>query len=175
MSTFVDGSLNGDLVDTFEKISEVINTVEVVRQFFIAEDRKDSDAWGGGSTANTYVTRDLNLVTFNTITGASLSSDQVTLPAGTYLVVASSPTYNVRENAIKLRNITDSSDEVIGAGAGSRLGSVRAYLDGLITISAEKVFEVQHRCSNSQSTYGFGVYAFNINSVYTKIRIEKIG
>lgn len=47
---------------------------------------------GGTFTAGAWRTRDLNTVLTNTISGASLSNNQITLPAGKYYVEASAPT-----------------------------------------------------------------------------------
>jgi hypothetical protein len=45
----------------------------------------------GGTSTSSYTKRDLNTVVTNEIAGASLSSNQITLPSGTYYINASAP------------------------------------------------------------------------------------
>ena len=56
---------------------------------------RDEKASGtdGGTSANGIVDRDLNTVKVNEITGASLSSNQITLPSGTYYVEGMTATF----------------------------------------------------------------------------------
>jgi len=74
------------------------------------EDQKTSGSHGGSSVATTWTTRTLNTVVSNEISGASLSSNQITLPAGKYYFEASAPAYKINGHRIKLYNATDASD-----------------------------------------------------------------
>jgi hypothetical protein len=173
MSTLISGSLNGDLVDAVQALAAkaVTNTTQV----FIAHDQKASGTNGGALVANTNVTRDLNTIIVNTITGASLdtSTSRITLPAGTYLISASAVGQSVGRHVLLLRNITDSSNEVIGAGSILDSSLTRAFIESHITISAEKVFELQHRVSISNSA-GQGISSLaGTVEVYAMIKIEK--
>ena len=53
-------------------------------QIMIVVDEKPSKMHGGNSIAATWQRRDLNTERVNTIVGASLASNQITLPAGKY-------------------------------------------------------------------------------------------
>lgn len=69
---------------------------------------------GESISATTWTRRAIGVSTFvsNTISGASLSSNQITLPAGTYVAVISAPIVSVSgdyRTASRLRNATDSS------------------------------------------------------------------
>ena len=68
---------------------------------------------GGASVATTWTTRVLNTTVINGITGASLATNQVTLPAGTYTVTVFSPFRNTNLTKIRLYNITDSASLMV--------------------------------------------------------------
>jgi hypothetical protein len=58
----------------------------ITPQFAVFEEQQTSGT-NGGTGSNGFNTRLLNTTVANTITGASLGSNQVTLPAGTYDIV----------------------------------------------------------------------------------------
>lgn len=142
-------------------------------------DEKSSGTGGGAFTSGSYVTRALNTVVTNTITGASLSSDQFTLPAGTYNLRAKAPAFRVDNTKAKLRNITDSTDDIIGAPtfSTSDTGSgVNSWVIGQVAITAPKAFEIQHRCTTTQAgTGGRGQpTTYGDIEVYTEVWIERV-
>ena len=88
------------------------------------------------------------------------------------------PLYRSQLNKLKLRNITDGSDELIGSSGRADVGNTQgdnAHLMGAFTIVAEKVFELQHYCDSTQTTQGFGVASnFGVSEVYAQVKITKI-
>jgi len=80
-------------------------------------DQKTAGTNGGTFTSGARRTRDLNTVIVNRITGASLSSNQITLPAGTYRVEAFAPAQRVGSHQAYIRDITSSADLAIGHSA----------------------------------------------------------
>lgn len=132
---------------------------------------------GGTFTSGSYQTR-----TLNTLEGdasfVSLSSNQFTLSSGKYKIWAGAPAYRVDTHKIKLRNITDATDTIIGESGGS--GSTidvfyNSVLMGVFEISDSKTFEIQHRCNTTRVSDGLGVTAtYGDSEVYTQVRIEKI-
>lgn len=146
------------------------------------EDQKSSGTGGGTFTQGDWRTRDLNTEITNEITGASLASNQITLPAGTYEISANASTYGVSKNMSRLQNITDGTTALWGTSIRS-LSSMNAssysFILGRITIADSKVFEIQHRCESTRTTTGFGLAvggAFAVDhETYTQIWIKKIG
>jgi hypothetical protein len=139
-------------------------------------DEKPSGTVAGTFTSGAWRTRDLNTIKgTNSITGSSLSSNQFTLPAGTYRILASAPTYAVNSHKAKLRNITDSSDTLIGTSEVSNQtynGATRSFVSGIFTIAAQKTFEIQHYCSSSQN---FGqASSFSVVEIYTVVELWKL-
>lgn len=117
-------------------------------------DQKTSGTNGGTLTAGIWQTRDLNSSAGN-IVGASLASNQITLPAGSYYISATAPTYQMNSNQVRFRNITDATTAITGIVARTpffNLGQFAvvddemvAALEGFITIGSAKVFELQHQ------------------------------
>ncbi len=149
------------------------------KQLLHVEDQK-SAAEGGTFTSGAWRTRDLNTIITNEITGASLSSNQITLPSGTYYIDASAPGYRVDRHQLRLRNTTDSSTIFHGSSEFSynvNLVNNRSLVKGRFTISAQKVFELQHRAETTHATFGFGVCpdsGMGQNGRYAEVQIWRI-
>lgn len=142
-------------------------------------DEKAANTDGGTFTSGAWQTRTLNTVKTNEITGASLASNKLTLPAGTYFAFASAPAGIVQEHKIRLYNTTDASTVIAGqnAGAGSTGGStfVPATLSGRFTLSGTKDLELQHRCGTTRATDGFGLKTnWGEVEVYAELIIWKV-
>lgn len=142
-------------------------------------DEKAAGTDGGGFTSGAWQTRTLNVEAFDTGGYGSLSSNQITLAAGTYEADIICPALRVDSHQAKLRNVTDSSDTLIGTTAYTGNGNTNmttSIITGRFTIAASKVFEVQHRAQTTQATTGFGDAAnFGVTEVYTVARFRKVG
>lgn len=135
----------------------------------------------GSFTSGAFRTRALNTSQYNGITGASLASNQITLAAGTYFIEATTTAYAVNYNVARFYNITDSTTTLLGSSAYADSGSAGtegSSVYGVFTIAAQKTFELQHACSTTRNTDGFGVGLNNLQSVdviFSQVRIAKIG
>lgn len=147
-------------------------------QYSYLREEQASGVNGGTFTSGAYRTRVLNTKAVDEI-GITLSSDQFTLPAGTYNIRARAPAIRCDRNKTKLRNITDSTDEIVGASSFSTTGSaskVDSWVIGQFTITASKAFEIQHRCTTTQATNGFGAATtYGDIEVYAEVLLEKLG
>ena len=121
--TTVMNFVGGGVVVTNPVTGEVTVTVDggpdasgflTRNELFHVRDEKASNVDGGTFTSGAYRTRDLNTTKANDIEGASISANQIILPAGTYYMEASAPAFRVERHKTKLRNITDGSDTLIG-------------------------------------------------------------
>jgi hypothetical protein len=143
-------------------------------------DEKANGTAGGTFTSGAWQTRTLNTSLTNEISGASLSSNQIILPAGTYFIYASLPAMHVNNHKAKLRNVTDSSDTLIGTNdyAGStNTGYVNtnSLIKGRFTIASQKTFEIQHYAATTLAGEGFGTgTSFGVTEVYTDVQIWKV-
>jgi hypothetical protein len=141
----------------------------------IVEDQKSSGTSGGTFTSGAWQTRTLNTLVRNHGTLASLSTDQLTLPAGTYYIAWSAPGFGVNSHQTRLQNITDTATVATGtsefcSGSGAQTSSSGSIV---VTLAASKTFEMQHRCTVTSATSGFGVGAGITTEVYTRVEITK--
>ena len=142
--------------------------------YALLSDVKSAGTDGGTFTSGAWRTRDLNTeVDPDGI--VTLSSNQFALAAGTYFIKAQVPGYAVTFHKAKLRNITDSTDDLIGTACENNVTSSRlghSFIAGRITIAGTKTFEIQHQCSVTETTDGFGRAAgFSLSEVYTQVEI----
>jgi hypothetical protein len=144
------------------------------------EDQKPAGTDGGSSVAGSWTQRNLNTILLNSISGASLASNRITLPAGTYFVEASAPAYHADWHRLKLYNYTDSLDIPIGTSeyavySTSNMVQTRAFVKGPFTLAAQKEVELRHRVQTARADYGFGAASnFAVIEVYSQIEIRKI-
>jgi hypothetical protein len=146
-------------------------------------DVKASGTAGQSLTGGVYNTRQLNTLDDSSGIGITLASNQFTLPAGQYYIEGSAPvsvvtSVGVNSHKIKIRNITDGTDAIIGTSellAQNNAGTAasnNSRIAGLVTISSSKVFELQHR---TQTTGNGGVAAaFGDSEVYSIVKITKV-
>ena len=140
-------------------------------------DEKSANTHGGTSTSGSFLGRVLNTSLTNEISGASLSSNQITLPAGTYYINARQPFH--ADNGyikVKLRNTTDSSDTLIGTSSYITANDVPvdSWVIGRFTIASQKTFELQYRVGNGIATVGLGHHATYLTEVYADVQIWKV-
>jgi len=142
------------------------------------QDQKDAGTAGGASEATTWNTRTLNTVLTNEISGASLASNQITLPAGTYMIVASAPANKVAYHKLKLYNVTDATDILIGTSeytTDSTFVVTRSWVVGRFTLAAQKTLEIRHYTCASYALEGLGIATnAGVIEVYTDCQIWKI-
>jgi len=168
--TIVNADINASAAIDGTKLSGVQGKFESA--LLHVRDEKTAGTHGGASSTGSFLIRTLNTVVTNEITGASLASDQITLPSGTYYVFAGVPVYGADNFKVKLRNTTDSSDTLIG---GNDYDTARGLIIGRFTIAAQKVFEIQYRVATARATFGLG-YAANFSTIeiYTDVQIWKV-
>lgn len=140
----------------------------------ILQDQKASGTAGGTFTAGAWQTRTLNTTVTDTI-GSTLTSNQFTLPAGTYYFEAICPTLNTNSSQARLQNITDATTTLLGINCvtGTTAGGF-GFVNGQFTITGTKTFELQNRCSITRATDGFGYACGWGTEVYAEVRVWKV-
>ena len=175
--TIVNADINASAAIDATKLSGV-SAGKFESALLHVRDEKGVSSHGGTFTSGSFLTRTLNTSLTNEISGASLSSNQITLPSGTYYIKALAPAYGVNRHTIRLRNITDSTDTLLGTSMYAENAysiSNVAMVTGRFTISAQKTFEIQHRCETTNTTYGFGVSKdMGETNIYTDVQIWKV-
>jgi len=175
--SLANDNLNNAVTDA-AKWAELAPADPFSERLFHARDEKASGTGGGAFTSGGWRTRVLNAVKTNEISGASLASNQITLPAGTYFIQAYAQGGSCGLHVAKLKNITDDTDEIIGqyndsGFAGSNwAGTAYSFVSGRFTITGQKVFELQHRCTHN-GAFGAGLN-FDVTCVFADIKIWKV-
>jgi hypothetical protein len=136
--------------------------------FVVLKDVKAAGTNGQTLTANTWNKRDINTEETDTGNLCTLSNSQFTLPAGTYLIqaaITSGINNATRYSLFRLRNITNSSDVLLGLTycyVSSWANHVMSFLTGVFTVSASTTFEVQEYPKTNQNAIVAG-YAANVS------------
>ena len=178
-ANFTGSAFKVPAVNSGETALEFVTTLST-DNFLHIQDQKTDGTSGGSSSAGVNV-RVLNTVVTNTITGASLSSNQVTLPAGTYVVRAETRCYKAGVNVLRLYNVTDTAYISTAEGLNSYNspgGDVisSASLFGTFTLAASKAIELRHNMSTAKASNGLG----DVNGVsgmteyYTDLRFWRV-
>lgn len=136
----------------------------------------------GTLTGAAWDLRILNTVVTNQISGASLASNQIVLPAGTYYIQGQAPcSGNVQGHKARLYNVTDAATTIIGTSernrtaAGADEATNYSYLFGQFTITASKTFEVQHYLlAFAPGGVGLASGVPTLAEVYTTVMIWKV-
>ena len=166
-----------NLANTFAFTGTVTGTAYDSKLLHI-RDEKTSSTQGGTATAGDDQIRDLNTVVTNEITGASLGSNRITLPAGTYYIEAWAGKYQTDMNRAFLYNQSDSSVTILGHSNFSddnNQGYMISFVKGRFTIAAQKLFEIRHYGEKAQSNNGLGIsVADSRTNVYTDVQIWKV-
>lgn len=132
----------------------------------------------GGSASVSYQQRVLNTVLVNQITGASLSGNLITLPAGSYYVEALAPGIALNGNRILLhKNI---EDEVVLQGGNvygnaAAFGGTVALLTGNFTLGSTTTLQLLHYAQAAYASDGLGL-ALNVSGepeIYAQVKIWK--
>jgi hypothetical protein len=152
--------------------------VAAVGSVLHVRDEKPNNTAGGTASTGDNV-RVLNTVVTNTITGASLASNQITLPAGTYTISASAPGNYPGQHRARLVNVTDSVVLLLGTNAftnsGTDYAQTNSLINGTFTLAASKALNI----TQYFTTGGSGKLGAQINdtfvAVFTNVFITKIG
>mgnify|MGYP005989991505 CR=1 FL=1 len=144
----------------------------------ILVDQKSDGTNGGTFTAGAWRTRDLNTEVSDPDGIVSISSNQFTLAAGTYLIEYSAPAYDTNAHQTKLYDITGSADLNFGTCEHSGSGDAtisRSFGKFIHTITSANVYEIRHYAETTRSDAGFGLASASSNvEVFTMVTITKL-
>ena len=162
-------------VDSIFAFNSFLKSIHVQHQ-------EASNTDGGSFASGSWITRPLNTVVHNAITGSSLSSNEVVLPAGTYLVEASAGAYRVQNHTTRLYNVTaaavimyGTAEKTVNGEDDIESGSTRSIVRGKFTVASTSNVRLEHRCQVTRNTNGFGVANnFGNSEIYADIMFWKL-
>lgn len=144
----------------------------------IVKDVRPTGTNGGTFTQGSWIIRTLNSLQ-QSASGAALSGNQLTLPAGTWYCRISCPASEVAHHKARLWNVTDSSIQMVGTSMQASTDNdtmSTSIISGIFTIASSKTFRVEHRCSNSNNNVGLGIASnFGVDEIFTEGEFRKIG
>ena len=134
----------------------------------------NSDGFGSYTTGD-WRTRDIDTEITDEDGIVSISSNQFTLQAGTYLINFGCAMYHVQRHAIRLQNITDSTTAGVGNPNNGYTYSALLFTTGVcrVSIASAKVFEVQGYVSVTKADNGMGFGMENGSCHETRVEIYK--
>jgi hypothetical protein len=108
--------------------------------------------------------------------GASLASNQITLPAGTYRISAAQQLVRSARASTRLYNVTDAAVLSVGLNVfGLSTGSgFLSSIDCVVTLADVKVLSLQYFVSSATGTFGLGTAASAGTEVYSRVVVEKL-
>jgi hypothetical protein len=141
---------------------------------------QEADGGNGGTTVSTtWNVRPLNTELTTEISGASLASNQITLPAGTYEITALGNTFEASHCRMRLRDTTGSATLALGMTLFSSVPdnvNVMSSCRGRFTLTVTSVLELQQWTGAGVTTFGFGIASDDTDEVevFTDVMIHRI-
>lgn len=135
----------------------------------------EASSVSGGSASSGFNDRILNSTVVNQISGASLSSNQFTLPSGTYILFAQANAHTIDRNYLAIYNVTNSGLAKIGqsnyAGGQTSIANIWCRL----TPSGTQTFKLQHYAQTANaSANAFGVANLSTTNTFVNLLIWKV-
>lgn len=170
------GAGNGCLV--FGDGVHGLYTIGLKPDLIYVKDIKAQNTAGGTFTSGAWQKRDIaEIQDFANL--LSITTNVLQLQPGTYEVDIECPANMVDFHQARLQNTTDNTTLIEGsvrnsAAAGTG-GNNCSRIQGTFSISVTKNIEIQHKCTTTRSTDGFGLAGNLTNEIYTQGLIKRVG
>jgi len=137
--------------------------------YILVRDKKSQGVDGGTHTQGAWRTRDINEEVVDTGNNCSISSNQITLSAGTYRCHIVIPSWNSAGGrmACRLQNVSSSSTLLTGTSAYAGGLTVYQFIDGRFTLATSATLEIQHYTDTTMADTGFGLASNITDEIYT--------
>lgn len=141
----------------------------------ILEDQKAMGTAGGTFTSGAWRARDLNTIVRDPNSLITLDANSRFIPAVSGWVEWMTMVGVVQNNTTRLQNMTD--DTTAGYGmSGRKVDDATAVpCSGGCAVEAGKSYQLQHYCSQSKTTDGFGIPGTYGTEIYTRIKFWRNG
>jgi len=155
---------------------QTLSSASAFTSYAIIEDQKGTGVDGGTFTSGSWQIRDLNTEVADPDGIVTLSSNEFTLGAGTYLIEWEAPAMRVNYHSTKLYDVTGASDAAYGTGeysdnnvfvSNKSLGAHR------VTLASSNTYRIEHRCNSTRADNGFGYTPSWSDGRFTKVKIWK--
>jgi hypothetical protein len=147
-------------------------------QVAIFQEQKANGSNVGNASTGAWTKRTLDTTVTNGITGCSISSSVISLPAGSYTIQSEAPFYNTSMTTTRLRDTTNGVTLVTGTAclADDRYQTqVNLLLRGYFTLTGTTNIELQYYASSNYNANSLGVAMTNGSTeIYANIMIQKV-
>lgn len=173
-------SCNNGVWTAWERVLETEGEIlSLFDQTMIVRDQKANGTNAQTLTAGVWDTRHLNTVAANTIGGASLSSNEVTLPIGTFDLDLSAPAYRSNGSVARIYDVTNAAVLGVtssGYGHSSFNNLAECTLKTRIALTAPASLRVEQivlSASFGGASAGF-ISGNSEPEIYTQLKIRKV-
>lgn len=160
------------------KVSGLLPVANITAFPYVKVTNTQSSGTGGGSsTSGSWQTAILNTKDNDTAAIATLTSNAISLPAGTYRVLTTMIMLysSAFSGQIRIFNNTTSAPLVIGSSMQGNALPIICPLQGVFTLAATSSVILQYQTSNSYANSGQGGAVNFGPEVYATFELEKIG
>lgn len=182
---YADGTLKQSIADSVGvKASWLLSgsarppTSPAVSTLAAIADQKAANTGGGTFTSGSWQTHDVQTEIYDTDGLISISSNQFTLAAGTYVARIRSCGHRVNSHQCRLQDVTNAVTLVLGnnASANSGSSSLNTYSAGadVFTLSGTATIELQARCESTFATNGLGLDANFDAEQYATVHVFQV-
>ena len=183
--TFNDGSTAKYLSQDQSVVLECNGSEWLVKSYVSLEgyikDVRATSTGSGGATSGSWETRVLNTSEGDASKFSSVSTNVIALEAGTYHINGNAAFFATLGSVIRFRNTSDGTTDITGVLTRSGSGATESNtstLEGTISITTTKNFELQSRVQTSKAANGFGTPQSDAgsteNETYASIKIIKV-
>lgn len=171
--------VNRSNLDISKTLNELVdNENSRYENILIITDTKADGTNGGTFTQDVWQTRDLNSAD-SAVQWCTISSNNLMIGSGYYLIEASAPGYSCGTHKTRLYNVTTSSVIKMGTSEYSNQSGAyaqsRSFVSARIYVTTPIVVSLQHRCSATKSSSGFGqCSSYGCDEVYSIVKITKV-
>ncbi len=141
-------------------------------------DEKSAGTGGGDFNNGAWRDRDLNTEISDPDSIVSISSNEFTLAAGTYVIEWACPAYKVNLHKTRLYDVTGTSVLAVGMSCyADSANNVMNVSKGFFvhTITSSNNYKIQHRAGVTQASNGFGnAGGYSTVEIYTIVQISKL-
>jgi hypothetical protein len=170
---------SGYLVINSSKNPALTGLNAVTNKTAVITDVRSSGTNGGTSTSGSWQTRTLNTLVDPYGIVTSLSSNQITLPKGTYFIEGCGVVFRSSFAKNKIFNVTDNVDILIGhaeySNDAASNASVCPKVAGYFSLTSPKAIALMSRVNATRANDGYGIASsFGESEVYANIKITQI-
>jgi hypothetical protein len=173
-----DGSANQHLkTDGSGNLGWVTEAGGLFSSYALIKDQKSNGTFAGNSVQTTWTQRDLNTETADPDGIVSISSNDFTLGAGSYLIKWEECNYKGNDHTSRLYDVTNSAVKQYSqctVGSGTYYGSSETQGSCRVTITGDTAYRIEYyQTGGAMSSNGLGQRCNQGDEVYTQVEIYK--